>query len=107
MKLSNEFESIRVWAAEKGIAAKGDMKTQFLKLSEEAGELAKAINTKDKFETIDAIGDCCVVLTNLATLAAKEFNDDTITVESCINTAYNVIAKRTGKMENGTFVKDK
>jgi hypothetical protein len=28
------------------------------------------------------------------------------TIEECIDTAYEVIAKRTGKMVNGTFVKD-
>jgi hypothetical protein len=27
-------------------------------------------------------------------------------LEFCINTAYDVISKRTGKMENGTFVKN-
>ena len=30
----------------------------------------------------------------------------TINIEDCIQSAYNVIAKRTGKMINGTFVKD-
>jgi hypothetical protein len=29
-----------------------------------------------------------------------------LTIEDCINSAYNVIAKRKGKMINGTFVKD-
>jgi len=27
-------------------------------------------------------------------------------IEDCIKSAYDVIAKRTGKMVNGTFVKD-
>ena len=40
-----------------------------------------------------------VVLTNLARLG------DT-SIELCIDQAYNVISKRTGKMVNGTFVKD-
>ncbi len=100
MKLTNEFSTIRDWAANKGIYASGDPKTQYIKLQEEAGELAKAILKNDDVEFIDAIGDCVVVLTNLAALKGY-------TIEECINSAYEVIAKRTGKMENGTFVKDK
>jgi len=94
-----KFELIREWAEDKGIYAKGDTKTQTLKLYEEAGELAKAILNKDQDEFIDAIGDCVVVLTNLAHLGG-------VKIEDCIDEAYSVISKRTGKMENGTFVKD-
>jgi len=61
MKLKNEFEPIRIWANKKGIYAKGDIKTQYVKLQEEAGELAKAIINNDKDEIIDAIGDCIIV----------------------------------------------
>ena len=93
------FELIREWAKEKGILDKGDTKTQCLKLFEEAGELSKAILNDDKEEFVDAIGDCVVVLTNLAHLGG-------VRIEDCIDEAYNVIAKRKGKMINGTFVKD-
>jgi NTP pyrophosphatase (non-canonical NTP hydrolase) len=99
MELTNEFQSIRDWAKERGIYEKGDPKTQFLKLQEEVGELANAILKKDEEEIIDAIGDCVVVLTNLSELTGHK-------IEECINSAYNVIAKRKGKMINGTFVKD-
>lgn len=99
MTLSNEFQSIRDWAQERGIYEKGDAKTQYIKLQEEAGELAKAILKNDEEEFIDAIGDCVVVLTNLAAL--KGFK-----IEDCINSAYDVIAKRRGKMIDGTFVKE-
>lgn len=110
METINKFELIREWAENKGIYQSGDVKTQFIKLSEESGELAKSILKKDKEEFIDAIGDCVVVLTNLAELANKYFNtaiEDKITLESCLESAYNVIKGRTGKMENGTFVKNK
>lgn len=99
MELKNEFQSIRDWAEKKGIYKKGDAKTQCIKLFEEAGELSKSILKNDEEEFIDAIGDCVVVLTNLAKLKGYK-------IEDCINSAYKVIAKRTGKMENGTFVKD-
>ena len=98
-KYGTLFPAIRDWAKERGIYEKGDSKTQYLKLSEEFGELGKALLNKDRIETIDAIGDMIVVLTNLAHL------EDT-TIENCIEAAYNVIKQRTGKMINGTFVKD-
>jgi NTP pyrophosphatase (non-canonical NTP hydrolase) len=71
-----------------------------MNILEEAGELAKALLNNDKEEIIDAIGDCVVVLTNLSKLAGYN-------IEDCILSAYSVISKRTGKMENGTFIKDK
>jgi len=95
----DQFELIREWAKERGLYDKGDSKTQFLKLMEEAGELAMSLLKSDKVETKDAIGDMVVVLTNLAYL--EGFN-----IEECIEAAYNEISKRTGKMINGTFVKD-
>jgi NTP pyrophosphatase (non-canonical NTP hydrolase) len=99
MELKNEFQSIRDWAKSKGIIDNGDPKTQCIKLFEEAGELSKSILKNNEEEFIDAIGDCVVVLTNLAAL--KGYN-----IEDCINSAYNIIAKRNGSMINGTFVKN-
>ena len=98
MKLTNEFNSIREWASERGIYEKGDVKTQYIKLIEEMGEVAKAILKKDDAEFVDGIGDCVVVLTNLAKLGGHN-------IEDCINSAYEEIAKRKGEMKNGTFVK--
>lgn len=99
MRLTNEFQPIRDWAQEKGIYDKGDIKTQSIKFYEEAGELAKAVLNEDTEEILDAIGDSIVVLTSVAHFAG-------LTVEECINEAYNVIAKREGTMQNGTFVKE-
>ncbi len=99
MRLTNEFQPIRDWAQEKGIYDKGDIKTQSIKFYEEAGELAKAVLNEDTEEILDAIGDSIVVLTSVAHFAG-------LTVEECINEAYNVIAKRKGSMQNGTFVKE-
>jgi NTP pyrophosphatase (non-canonical NTP hydrolase) len=109
MKLTNEFQSIRDWATERGLYAKGDLKTQFIKLQEEVGELAKAILKEDETEMIDAIGDIVIVLTNLAALAPiyKGFyTTEQMTIEDCINSAFQVIVNRKGKMQNGTFVKE-
>jgi NTP pyrophosphatase (non-canonical NTP hydrolase) len=88
-----------MWANDKGIYTKGDSKTQYLKLMEESGELAEALLKNDRPEIIDAIGDMVVVLTNLAAL-------ENLRIEDCVQSAYDVIKNRKGKMENGTFVKE-
>ena len=97
---SERFDLIRDWAATRGLYDEGDSNTQYVKLQEEAGELAKALLKNDQPEIVDAIGDIVVVLTNLAHLQGYD-------IEYCIDEAYKVIANRTGKMINGTFVKDK
>jgi NTP pyrophosphatase (non-canonical NTP hydrolase) len=96
--LPSRFDLIRKWATERGIYDKGNSHTQYVKLMEEAGELAAALLNDDKYEIIDAIGDMVVVLTNLAKLEGFD-------IENCIDSAYNEIANRTGVMHNGTFVK--
>ena len=93
------FELIRTWADKRGLYDKGDPKTQALKLVEEVGETCRAILKGNDMEAIDGIGDCVVVLTNLAELLGEP-------IEACIEQAYFEIKDRTGKMENGTFKKD-
>lgn len=99
MQLENEFQPIRDWANTRGLYEKGDLKTQCVKLQEEVGELSRAILKSNDEDIIDSIGDCVVVLTNLAALANKD-------IEECINNAFKVIANRKGEMKNGTFVKE-
>jgi NTP pyrophosphatase (non-canonical NTP hydrolase) len=97
--LNDRFGLIRDWAKQRGLYDKGNSHTQYVKLMEEAGELAQSLLKQDKPEIEDAIGDMVVVLTNLAHLEG-------FTIEDCIDAAYAQIAKRKGKMINGTFVKD-
>ncbi len=97
--LNDRFGLIRDWAKQRGLYDAGNPHTQYVKLQEEAGELAQAILKQDKPEIQDAIGDMVVVLTNLAHLEG-------FTIEDCIDAAYTEIATRKGKMVNGTFVKD-
>ena len=94
-----QFDLIRDWAEERGLYANGDPKTQALKLVEEVGETCRAILKEDYEEVVDGIGDCVVVLTNLAELMD-------ISIEDCIAAAYDEIKDRTGQMENGTYKKD-
>ena len=97
-KEESVFDNIRSWATERGLYEKGDVKTQYVKLMEEAGELAQSILKEDEPEIKDAIGDMVVVLTNLANLQG-------LTIEDCISSAYDEIKDRKGKMDNGTFKK--
>lgn len=69
------------------------------KTLEEATELCVAINANDRAEIIDAMGDIMVTL-----IIQAKMQD--LSLEKCLESAYNIIAKRTGKMVNGQFVKD-
>ena len=95
----SQFDLIRQWANERGLYENGDPKTQALKLVEEVGETCRAILKENDMEIIDGIGDCVVVLTNLAELTGDP-------IEECIEQAYNEIKNRKGKMANGTYVKN-
>ena len=99
VKEEDRFQKIRDWADERGLYDKGDTKTQFCKLMEEAGELGRAVLKDNQAEFVDAIGDMVVVLTNMAMLGGTS-------IETCIDAAYNEIKNRKGKMVNGTFVKN-
>ena len=98
-KRKTQFELIREWADERGLYENGDTKTQALKLVEEVGETCRAILKEDFEEVVDGIGDCVVVLTNLAELQG-------VSIEACIAAAYEEIKGRKGKMVNGTYKKD-
>ena len=98
-KQKTQFDLIREWADERGLYENGDTKTQALKLVEEVGETCRAILKEDFDEVVDGIGDCVVVLTNLAELQG-------VSIEACIDAAYQEIKNRKGKMVNGTYKKD-
>ncbi len=94
----SQFDLIRDWAKQRGLYDGGDSMTQYAKLMEEAGELAQGLLKKRDTEVVDAIGDMVVVLTNLAHLQG-------VSIEHCIDSAYQEIKDRKGSMVNGTFVK--
>ena len=103
MTTQQQIELVREWGRDKGIIGpngKADEHTQFAKLLEEVQELRMGIITDDQPEKIDAIGDCTVVLILLADIIGVSFED-------CLETAYQVISKRTGSMVGGVFIKDK
>lgn len=90
---------IRQWAADRNLIAGSDLKSQFVKLIEEAGELANSIAKQDDCEFADAIGDMFVVLTIMAAQNGMQ-------IEDCIDGAWQEIKDRKGKMVDGIFLKD-
>lgn len=96
---SELFESVRQWGRDKGIVFEGNETRQMLKTVEELGELASALSKNKPEEIRDAYGD--IIVTVIVGAACRGIN-----AEDCLQEAYDVIAKRTGKSVNGTFVKD-
>ena len=100
MKNYKELEhEVVKWASKKGILENGTTDAQANKTVEEALELYKAVKLNDEEEIIDGLGDVFVTII----IQAKMQNKDLL---ECLQTALDVITKRTGKMINGTFVKD-
>ena len=101
MRHYGELEAlVIVWAAQKGILENGTPRAQAMKTWEETDELITAIENDNREEVIDALGDILVTIIIQAEMQGLKLVD-------CLESAYNVIAKRTGKMVNGQFVKDK
>jgi NTP pyrophosphatase (non-canonical NTP hydrolase) len=90
---------IRQWAQDRNLIEGSDLKSQFVKLIEEAGELANAIGKKNDIEFADAIGDMFVVLTIMAA-------QNRMHIEDCIDGAWQEIKDRRGKMIDGIFHKE-
>lgn len=92
------IKQIEEWSREKGLD-RADSSKQFLKVSEEVGEVAAALARNDMYELRDGIGDVVVTLIILAQQHDMNLYD-------CLNQAYTEIRDRKGKMVNGVFVKE-
>jgi NTP pyrophosphatase (non-canonical NTP hydrolase) len=89
---------ISVWSMQRGIINNSTPLAQFAKLVSEVGELGD--NVAKERDVTDDIGDCLVVLNNLAIM-----NDTTL--EECLKVAYNDIKDRKGHMNtHGVFIKE-
>lgn len=97
----NDLElKVVLWAGDKGILTKATPTTQALKTLEECHELIDAVDKENRDEVIDALGDILVTI-----IIQAEMQD--VKLLDCLNSAYNIISKRIGKMVDGQFVKDK
>lgn len=106
---------VEKWAEDKGILEKATPLAQGGKTFEEVEELIEALEVQEEgLETFtnhkgkevnteeeikDALGDILVTLIIQAKLQNLNLLD-------CLESAYNIISKRTGKMVDGQFVKD-
>lgn len=98
MATVNELiDNIAQWHHDRNLIEGSDDKSQFAKLIQEAGELSDNI-CKGK-DIADDIGDMIVVLINIA-----ERNN--LTIEQCLERAWDDIKDRKGKMIDGVFVKE-
>ena len=89
---------ISLWSMKRGIINNSTPLAQFAKLVSEVGELGD--NVAKERDVTDDIGDCLVVLNNLAIM-----NDTTL--EECLKVAYNDIKDRKGHMNShGVFIKE-
>ncbi|MCP4988171.1 MAG: hypothetical protein GY928_19625 [Colwellia sp.] len=93
------IKKVKNWGKHKGFVIFGNRFQQVTKLIEECGELASAILKGNKAEQIDAIGDIQVVLILLSEMLGLDY-------EKCLESAYDEIKDRTGKVKDGTFIKD-
>lgn len=89
---------VEKWSKDKDLD-KAESSKQFLKVVEEIGEVADALAKNKPEDLKDGIGDVVVTLIILAQQSG-------LTLEECLETAYNEIADRKGKTVNGVFVKE-
>lgn len=91
-KIVNRFTGI-------GIVKPENTKTQFMKVTEELGELAEGINKGKPEQVKDSLGDVLVTLI----LLAEDLN---LNLLDCLNSAWNEIKDRKGEVKNGSFIKE-
>lgn len=97
------FESLQdaiiQWGYVRNIISPKNTPKQFMKVTEELGELAEGINKDNQGQIEDSLGDILVTLIILS----RDLNVDLL---DCLRGAYNVIKDRKGKTINGVFVKE-
>lgn len=97
MSITKLIDKIGAWHYARNLIDGSDDKSQFAKLIQECGELSDNI-CKGK-DIKDDIGDIMVVLINIA-----ERNE--VSIQECLQVAYNDIKDRKGMMMDGVFVKE-
>ena len=91
------IRNITQWHHDRNLIDGSTDKDQLAKLIQEMGELSDNI-CKGK-NVADDIGDMIVVLINIA-------ERNSLTIEDCLEQAWNDIKDRKGKMIDGIFVKE-
>lgn len=95
--LGKHFDNFTKWANDRQIIQNGNILAQGLKLVSEVGELADNLAKGRCIK--DDVGDCCVVLNNLAQMQG-------LTLNECLEQAWGDIKDRKGTMNShGVFIK--
>ena len=96
--LDQLVEQVEAWSVDKNLQ-NGNPDRQALKFYEEAGEVAAALSRGQMDALKDGIGDTVVTLIILA-------QQHDMTLQECLQYAYDEIKRRKGKTINGTFIKE-
>lgn len=99
MTFENLHDAVIRWGYVRNIISTKNTPKQFMKVTEELGELAEGINKDNQGQIKDSLGDILVTLIILS----KDLDVDLL---DCLRGAYDVIKDRTGKTVNGVFVKE-
>ena len=91
------IQKIGQWHHDRNLIDGATDKDQVCKLIQEVGELSD--NVCKGNDVADDIGDCIVVLINIAIR-------NNLTIDKCLEVAYNDIKDRKGKMVDGIFIKE-
>ena len=98
LDLTTLIDKVKEWSIDKKLDV-ADPHKQFIKLIEEVGELASGLSKSNHELIVDSIGGSMVVLIILCQQLG-------LTLEHCLEVAYNEIKDRKGKTINGVFVKN-
>jgi NTP pyrophosphatase (non-canonical NTP hydrolase) len=88
------------WGKSRGLMGSGTTQEKRLaKLTEEVGELCREVLHNNPSSAALEIGDCYVVLCQIAYKLGFD-------MDKCADMAYSKIVDRRGRLVDGTFVKD-
>jgi|TARA_B100001094_G_scaffold331126_1_gene398446 NTP pyrophosphatase (non-canonical NTP hydrolase) len=91
------IEKVEQWHVDRNLIDGANDKDQVLKLLQEMGELSDNVCKGNDIR--DDLGDMMVVMINI-------MKRNNITMEECLQVAYDDIKDRKGKMIDGIFVKE-
>ena len=119
INMNELIEKTRQWFHDKGIIANSNPLKQLNKSQEELTETRDAavklnfLGEIVELQSGDGVDECLDLLdeikdgigdTVVTLIGVCEFYG--VTLEECLQMAYDTISKRSGKMENGIFIKD-
>ncbi len=91
------IEQIEQWHKDRNLIDGSDDKSQVMKLIQELGELSDSVCKGTCIK--DDIGDLLVVMINICVR-------NNVTLEECLQCAYEDIKDRRGVMRDGVFIKE-